>query len=167
VTDVTVRLLDEADWQTYRGIRLASLESDPDAFAASLDEEHAYDEALWRARMRRSRRLLAERGADEVGVASVGQARDEDGKTEGVAELFGMWVRPQDRGTDVARELVTAATSQARRDGYRQLRLWVSTDNGRAIGFYSGYGFRPGDDRRPMVTDDSVEEVAMVMPLSS
>jgi GNAT superfamily N-acetyltransferase len=150
VTELTVRLLDEAEWETYRRIRLASLESDPDSFAAGLDEEQEYDEELWRTRMRRSRRLIAERGDDEVGVASVGQARDEDGQAEGVAS-----------------ELVTAAAGQARRDGYRQLRLWVSTDNGRAIGFYSGYGFRPGDERRPMVTDESVEEVAMVMPLSS
>lgn len=162
-----MRVLDEAEWHIYRRIRLSSLESDPEAFAAGLDEEQEYDEELWRARMRRSRRLLAERGEDEVGVASVGQARDEDGMAEGVAELFGMWVRPQDRGTNVAAELVTAAASQARRDGFRQLRLWVSTDNGRAIGFYSGYGFRPGDERRPMVTDESVEEIAMVMPLSS
>lgn len=162
-----MRVLDEADWQTYRRIRLSSLESDPEAFAAGMDEEQEYDEDLWRARMRRSRRLLAERGDDEVGVVSVGQARDDDGKAEGVAELFGMWVRPQERGTGVAAELVTAAASQARRDGYRQLRLWVSTENGRAIGFYSGYGFRPGDERRPMVTDESVQEVAMVMPLSA
>ncbi len=161
-----MRLLDEADWQTYRRMRLASLEADPEAFVASLGEEQKHDEEMWRARMRRSRRLLAERDGQEVGVASVGQARDEDAKAEGVAELFGMWVRPQDRGTNAAWELVTAAADQARHDGYRLLRLWVSTENGRAIGFYSSYGFRPGDDRRPMVTDESVQEVAMVMPLS-
>ena len=162
-----MRVLDEAEWETYRRIRLASLESDPTAFAAGLDEEQEYDEELWRTRMRRSRRLLAARGDDEVGVVSVGQARDDDAKAVGVAELFGMWVRPQDRGTDAAREMVTAAAAQARHDGDRLLRLWVSTENGRAIGFYSGYGFRPGDDRRPMVTDESVQEVAMVMPLST
>jgi ribosomal protein S18 acetylase RimI-like enzyme len=166
MTDVTVHLLDEADWQTYRRLRLASLEADPDAFAAGLTEEREYDEDLWRARMRRSRRLRARRGEDDAGVASVGQARDDEGIFEGVAELFGMWVRPEMRGTGVAWQLVTAAAEQARRDGYRQLRLWVSTDNGRAIGFYSSYGFRPADERRPMVTDASVEEVAMVLPLS-
>jgi ribosomal protein S18 acetylase RimI-like enzyme len=166
MTEVTVHLLDEADWQTYRRLRLASLESDPDAFAAGLAEEQAYDEDLWRARMRRSRRLQARRGDDDAGVASVGQARDAEGIDEGVAELFGMWVRPDLRGTGVAWQLVTAAADQARRDGYRQLRLWVATDNGRAIGFYSSYGFRPADERRPMVTDASVEEVAMVLPLA-
>jgi ribosomal protein S18 acetylase RimI-like enzyme len=42
----------------------------------------------------------------------------------------------------------------------------VSTDNGRAIGFYSSYGFRPADERRPMTTDETVEEVAMTLPLA-
>jgi ribosomal protein S18 acetylase RimI-like enzyme len=166
MTEVTVHLLDEADWQTYRRIRLKSLESDPEAFAATVAEEQGYDEELWRARMNRSRRLLAQRGDDDAGVASVGQARDADGIEEGIAELFGMWVRPELRGTGIAWHLVMAAAAQAHRDGFRQLRLWVSTDNGRAIGFYSSYGFRPADERRPMVTDDSVEEIAMVLPLS-
>ncbi|MDQ4085737.1 MAG: GNAT family N-acetyltransferase [Actinomycetota bacterium] len=166
MTEVTVDVLSEDDWQTYRRLRLASLESDPDAFAADQAEEQAYDEELWRARMRRSRRLLARRGEEEAGVASVGQARDDEGIAEGVAELFGMWVRRELRGTGVAWHLVTAAADQARQDGYRQLRLWVATDNGRAIGFYSSYGFRPADERRPMVTDASVEEVAMVLPVA-
>ncbi len=165
MSDVVVRALDEDDWQDYRRLRLASLESDPDAFASGLAEEQEYDEDLWRQRMRRSRRLVAGRDGDELGVASVGQARDEDGMLEGIAELFGMWVRPDARGTGVAWELVTAAADQARSSGYRQLRLWVSTDNGRAVGFYSSYGFRPADERRPMTTDASVEEVAMTLPL--
>ncbi len=165
MSDVTVRVLGEDEWQDYRRLRLASLEADPEAFASDVAEEREYDEALWRERMRRSTRLLASRDNDELGVASVGQARDEDGKLEGVAELFGMWVRPDARGTGVAWELVTAAAEQARRAGHRQLRLWVSTENGRAIGFYSSYGFRPGDDRRPMTTDASVEEVAMTLPV--
>ena len=165
MTEVTVRVLDEDDWQDYRRLRLASLESDPDAFASTHTEEQGYDERLWRARMNRSRRLVASRDGDDVGVASVGEARDEDGVQEGVAELFGMWVRPELRGSGIAWRLLTAAADQARRDGHRQLRLWVATDNGRAVGFYSSYGFRPADDRRPMTTDSSAEEIAMTLPL--
>ena len=166
MADVTVRVLVEEDWQTYRQLRLAALERDPDSFAADLAEEEGYGEERWRDRIRRSRRLVASRGGDDVGVASMGQARDEEGIMDGVAELFGMWVSPQARGSGVAWELVTAAARQARKDEHQQLRLWVSTDNGRAIGFYSSYGFRPADERRPMTTDDTVEEVAMTFPLA-
>jgi ribosomal protein S18 acetylase RimI-like enzyme len=166
MAEVTVQVLGEEDWQAYRRMRLASLREDPDAFVASLAEEQEYAESLWRTRMQRSRRLLARRDGDDAGVVSVGPARDEDDLQEGIAELFGMWVVPQLRGTGVAWQLVTAAADQARRDGHRHLRLWVGTDNGRAIGFYSSYGFRPADDRRPMRTDDSLEEIAMTLPLA-
>jgi ribosomal protein S18 acetylase RimI-like enzyme len=166
MAEVTVQLLGEDDWQTYRRLRLASLREDPDAFVAGLAEEQEYDEPQWRARMQRSRRLVALRDGDAAGVVSVGLARDDEGVQEGIAELFGMWVVPELRGTGVAWRLVTAAADQARRDGHRHLRLWVGTDNGRAIGFYSSYGFRPADDRRPMRTDDSLEEIAMTLPLA-
>jgi len=161
-----VRVLDEDDWQIYRRMRLAALQHDPESFVATHDEEQDYPEERWRDRIRRSRRMVASRDGEEIAVASVGQARDADGIMEGIAELFGMWVSPDARGTGVAWELVTAAANQARKDGHRHLRLWVSTDNGRAIGFYSSYGFRPADERRPMTTDDTVEEVAMTLPLA-
>jgi ribosomal protein S18 acetylase RimI-like enzyme len=166
MAEVTVHVLGEEDWQAYRRLRLASLQEDPDAFVADLTEEQEHDEALWRARMQRSRRLLARRDGEDAGVVSVGGARDEEGVQEGIAELFGMWVVPGLRGTGVAWRLVAAAADQARRDGHRHLRLWVGTDNGRAIGFYSSYGFRPADERRPMRTDDSLEEIAMTLPLA-
>jgi hypothetical protein len=50
----------------------------------------------------------------------------------------------------------------------------VGTDNGRAVAFASGIGFRPTDFRRPMRVgttngaapdDDLPEEIAMVLPL--
>ncbi len=166
MTDVTVRVLAEDGWEDYRALRLASLESDPESFVASLQDEQDYPEERWRDRIRRSRRLVASRDGEDLGVASVGAAKDADGEIDGVAELFGMWVRPPARGSGVAWQLVTAAAERAREDGFRQLRLWVSTDNGRAVGFYSSYGFRPADQRRPMRTDESSEEVAMTLPLT-
>lgn len=165
MAEVTVQVLDDEEWQTYRQIRLASLKSDPEAFASSLDEEQQYDEAFWRARLQRGKRLLALSDEEEAGVASVGPAPDEEEPQEGVGELFGMWVRPEFRGSGVAWQLVNAAADQARQDGNRALRLWVATDNGRAVGFYSSYGFRPTDDRRAMASDSSTEEIAMILPL--
>ena len=45
---------------------------------------------------------------------------------------------------------------------------WVGTDNGRAVAFASGMGFRPTDFRRPMRVASEVdgdEEVAMILAL--
>lgn len=169
MSDISVRALGEDEWDQYRAVRLSALEESPEAFVATADEERAYDEAFWRTRMRRSQRLLAEQDGAPVGVASVGQARQEGEKeNEKVAELFGLWVAPAARGTGVATQLVQAGADAARQQGRSHLAYWVGADNGRAVAFASGFGFRPTDSRRPMrvkASDDDEDEVAMVLPL--
>ncbi len=109
--------------------------------------------------------------ASPVGVVSLGEGKDEEGR---VAEIFGLWVAPAARGTGVATKLVEASADRARRDGRTHVSYWVGTDNGRAVAFASGIGFRPTDFRRPMRVastngaepdDDLPEEIAMVLPL--
>ncbi|HET7279270.1 MAG TPA: GNAT family N-acetyltransferase [Dermatophilaceae bacterium] len=165
MSEITVRALTEDDWDQYRSIRLAALEESPEAFVATRAEEEAYDENFWRVRMKRSRRLLAESDGRPVGVASVGDVSSE---TPQVAQLFGLWVRPSSRGTGVATKLVNEGAAQARQLGKTHLTYWVGTDNGRAVAFASGFGFRPTDNRRPMRVksdEDGEEEIAMVLPL--
>jgi GNAT superfamily N-acetyltransferase len=165
MSEITVRALAEDEWERYRDVRLAALEDSPEAFVATAEEERAYDEDLWRARMRRSQRLVAEVDGEPVGVVSLGQA-DED--NERVAELFGLWVSPSARGTGVATQLVQAGAEAARRQGRGHLAYWVGTDNGPAVAFASGFGFRPTDSRRPMRGRDgdrAEDEIVMVLPL--
>jgi ribosomal protein S18 acetylase RimI-like enzyme len=164
MSEITVRALGEDDWQIYRDIRLAALTDAPQAFVATRAEEEALDEHRWRDRLRRSRRLVAERDGSQLGVVSLGKAQD----APGTAELFGLWVAPEARGTGVAWKLVEAGAEQALQDGCSHLSYWVGTDNGRAVAFASSFGFRPGSVRRPMrVTNgaDGAEEMVMVLPL--
>jgi ribosomal protein S18 acetylase RimI-like enzyme len=167
MTDITVRSLGEDDWQDYRSVRLAALRESPAAFVATVDEEEAFDDDLWRERMRRSARLVAERSGEAVGVVSVGRAKSEEGDA---GELFGLWVRPDARGSGVATKLVKHGASLAAARGQSHLVYWVGTDNGRAVAFASGMGFRPTDYRRPMGVvseEDGEEEIAMVLALGS
>lgn len=169
MSEIAVRPLGPDEWTQYRDARLRALQESPEAFVASYEEEREYDEELWRSRMHRSRRLLAEHEGAVVGVASVGASRESE---EGVGELFGLWVAPEQRGHGVARRLLEAAAAQARKDGRTHLVYWVGTDNGRAVAFASSFGFRPTDSRRPMrirgVDDvEDAEEMAMVLPLAT
>lgn len=166
MTEILVRTLSEDEWEQFRAARLAALAESPEAFVSSLAVEQEYDEATWRARMRRAQRLLAEVDGSAVGVASVGTMAD----TEGTAELFGLWVVPAWRGRGVAAALVRSGSEQARSQSFDRVAYWVGTDNGRAVAFASSFGFRPTGRRRPMrvVNDeDGEEETAMVLALGA
>lgn len=167
MADITVRALGEDDWESYRSARLAALTESPEAFVASVEDEDAFPESEWRDRMNRSTRLLAEIEGTTAGVASVGQIRSGDAPK--AAELFGLWVRPTSRGLGVATALVRASARTARDSGKSHLAYWVGSDNGRAVAFASGFGFRPTDSRRPMgvVSEaDGEEEICMILPLA-
>ncbi|HMM95568.1 MAG: GNAT family N-acetyltransferase [Micrococcales bacterium] len=165
MSDITVRPLGVEEWEQYRSMRLTALQESPDAFVASYADEEAEPEEFWRARMERSTRLLAERDGETLGIASVGSVSDEK---PDAAQLFGLFVRSEARGTGVAAALVQAGARVAAEQGRTQLYYWVGTDNGRAVAFASGFGFRPTGMRRPMRVvseDDGEEEIAMTLPL--
>jgi RimJ/RimL family protein N-acetyltransferase len=164
MTEITIRVLGEPDWQLYRQVRLNALEESPQSFTATLDDESARDEQFWRDRMTRSHRLLAERDQQPQGIISLGP--DPDKPLTG--EIFGLYVFPEVRGTGVSWKLVEAAADLAVQDGYRQIFYWVGTDNPRAIGFAKNFGFRlTGHRRASQVTqrDLGEEEIALVMSL--
>jgi len=165
MSEISVHALVEEDWEQYRDIRLAALADSPEAFAATRAEEEVLDEQVWRERLGRARRLIAELDGSPVGVVSLGKGDPEHSIT---AELFGLWVAPPGRGTGVAWKLVEAGASAARADGHRRLGYWVGTDNGPAVAFASSFGFRPTGTRRPMRVaneTDGAEEIVMVLPL--
>lgn len=166
MSDITVRSLDAEEWEQYRTMRLRALAESPEAFVARHDDEEAEPEEFWRARMTRSVRLLAERDGEPLGIASVGAAGDDQ---PDIAQLFGLWVSPEARGTGVAAALVRHGARVAAERGMTQLFYWVGTDNGRAVAFASSIGFRPTGNRRPMRVvseDDGEEEIAMTLPLA-
>jgi GNAT superfamily N-acetyltransferase len=164
MTEIAVRVLDESEWSLYRAVRLRALAESPDAFTATLAEESDREEQFWRDRMTRSYRLLAGRGSVSQGIVSLGPYEQDPS----AAEVFGLYVVPDARGTGVSWRLVEAAAALAAQKGYAQLYYWVGTDNARAIGFAKNFGFRTTSYRRPSRGADleqGEEEIAMMLSL--
>lgn len=147
----------------------------PQAFVARFQDGASYGEDVWRDRMTRARRLVAERADHPVGLVGLG-LHDDDPET---CEVFGLWTAPSARGERAAWALVSAAARKAAEDGCLMLYFWAGSDNAAAIGFASSFGFRPSGERRSVqVADRGIEndgddgdkeqadEVAMVLPLS-
>jgi GNAT superfamily N-acetyltransferase len=164
MNDISVRVLQEDDWQAYREVRLAALRESPEAFLATYAEEALRPEEYWRSRMVQAHRLLAIRDGEPVGVASVDMI---EGAPQS-ADFHDLWVTADARNTGVASRLVQIAVDQAIRDGCSQLYYWVSTENGRAIGFAINAGFRLTSERRTTPIKNSEfgdQEIALVLSL--
>jgi GNAT superfamily N-acetyltransferase len=161
MTEITVRVLEESEWALYREVRLRALAESPGSFTATLADEVDRDEQFWRDRMTHSHRLLGERDSVAQGIVSLGPYEPDPS----AAEVFGLYVVPEARGTGVSWRLVEAAAELAIQEGYQQLYYWVGTDNARAVGFANNFGFRTTDYRRPARGSDIQpgEEIAMVM----
>ena len=167
MSDITVRPLGADDWEQLphraaRGARRSPPTPSSPRTTRRPPNPRSSGARGWNARPGCSPSATAE----PVGIASVGAADDDQPEA---AQLFGLWVSPEARGTGVATELVRAGAPAAATAGKRQLLYWVGTDNGRAVAFASGFGFRPTAQRRPMRVvseDDGEEELAMTLPLA-
>ncbi|MEV5595937.1 GNAT family N-acetyltransferase [Streptomyces sp. NPDC052496] len=151
-----VRPVKADEWQRLRELRLAAL-ADPVAriaFNESFEKVAAYPDDVWQRRAARS-------DEDRDPLTFIGEAPDgswggmvvvrvelegaeEWDDEEPWAHIVGVYVRPEQRGTGLARELFAAAVEWAwsrPEPVVRRIRLWVHEENERALMLYRSLGF--------------------------
>ncbi|MFF0288197.1 GNAT family N-acetyltransferase [Streptomyces sp. NPDC005262] len=111
--------------------------------------------------------VVAERpGQGVIGWACYGPYRA-DGRRLARAELYAIYVLPEQRGTGVGRALMTEILARSAADGFPDLSLWVLEENAPARRFYERAGFAPDGAEEPFqVGGVLVPEVRYVRPLS-
>lgn len=81
--------------------------------------------------------LLAKRGDHVLGCIALKALEP------GVAEIKRLFVRPQARGTGIAKALVEAAIATAQKLGYGEIKLDTLPEMTAAIALYKSFGFVP------------------------
>ena len=94
-------------------------------------------------------RWVAERDGVPVGYVSAGPARDEDAP-EGSAEVFALFVDPDEQGTGTGRLLLQQAAEYLREQGYSHAHLWVVAAAAGPRAFYERCGWAADGVRRPL-----------------
>lgn len=129
------------DWQRYRELRLSALRDPaaPVAFFEPIEDALARSPEGWRQRavshlLRTT--FVVERSGDGGWVGMATALLTEGGHIH----VVGVFLRPEQRGTGLAAELLGAAIAWS---GKREVRLDVHEDNERAARFYRRLGFRP------------------------
>jgi GNAT superfamily N-acetyltransferase len=166
---VTVRVATEADWRTWRDLRLRALSDSPDAFGSTYERELALTEDDWRRRAAGAANAVSV-GAGDPGPAVLAFAGDQPvGIGGGYCDLPGwlhvvaMWTDPAWRGRHVGEQVVNALDEWAGERGLR-LHLDVETTNVAARRLYERCGLVATGETRPLREGSERRVERMVLP---
>jgi ribosomal protein S18 acetylase RimI-like enzyme len=135
---VVVTLLSAEDAISYRELRLLALQSHPEAFGSSFEEESALSESAFAERLTSGAVFGAWSGAQLMGCA--GLVGREKTKLRHKAALWGMFVRPEARGCGLGKRLLDEVIAYAR-PRFQEVLLTVVEGNAAAHRLYISAGF--------------------------
>jgi RimJ/RimL family protein N-acetyltransferase len=165
-SSLKVRRLETRDIAGYRELRLEGLKDHPEAFASSWDHEADKPLSWWAERLERNAVLGG--WVDSSPLVGVAGFRAQDGvKVRHKGLLWGMYVRPEARGTGLAAALVQHVIEHAR-PVVEEICLTVVASNAAARRLYTAAGFREyGLERRALkVGSEYYDEVLMALRLN-
>ena len=154
------------DWRELRDLRLTALEDPiaPVAFTEPYDRAVTRSEDFWRKRAGQARngRPVTTLAGETPGGSWAGMLVVY--VEEGDANVVGVYVRPEHRGSGLARQLFDAARSWAwARGDVVRMRLEVHEGNPRAEAFYRRYGFTRTGSSKPDPNDPTALEWEMTL----
>jgi len=135
---LSIRRLSPSVADTFRSIRLEALQNDPEAFGSTFEKESAQPDQYFIDRVTRNAVFGGFTGEKLLGVAGFYPLEGTKMKHKGV--LWGMYVRPEARGTGLAAALVEDLLQYASAQ-VEQVQLTVAAGNPRARRFYQRMGF--------------------------
>jgi RimJ/RimL family protein N-acetyltransferase len=139
-----IRILEAADVESYRHLRLESLTTDPEAFGSTYEREAAFSLETVRDRLVPTdyKFTMGAYDGKDMLVGIVTFVRDTNAKTAHKGNVYGMFVSPDWRGKGVGRALMAAMLQKASaQSGLEQVNLTVVTDNAPARKLYESLGF--------------------------
>jgi RimJ/RimL family protein N-acetyltransferase len=161
-----VRRLETSDVEDYRDLRLEGLKNHPEAFASSWEHEAGKLLTWWAERLEAN--TVFGGWANSSRLVGVAGFRVQDvAKLQHKGVLWGMYVRPEARGTGLAAALVQQVVEHAR-TVVEEVCLTVVTSNAAARRLYRAAGFQEyGLERRALkVGSEYYDEVLMALPLA-
>ena len=164
-----LRLLDAADANAFREIRLAGLAESPASFGSSVEDEQSRTIGEWQERVTPSESSAVFGAFAEMNLVGVVRVVRESGrKQEHRVSIASMYVAPVARRRGVAAELLQQALSHAQSwVGVRQAELAVTAGNESAVQLYRRFGFQQYGRAPAVLLVDGVyhDELLMVRVL--
>jgi ribosomal protein S18 acetylase RimI-like enzyme len=146
---MTIRTTRAEDARQLRELRLEALRSHPIAFTADLSESEAFDDQHWVERAvagagdgREAVYVADASGGRLVGMSGIYTPPNRP-KLAHSGTIWGVYVRPEARGSGVGKALVNACVEWARAKGLVIVKLSATTEPPTAQRCYERCGFEP------------------------
>ena len=143
---VNVSLLNEAEWERLRNIRLRALKENPEAFGANFDEVRSQSQNIWMKGFEKEDYLIASIDGLDVGMLYIEVLNGDHGAT---CWIGGCWTDSAYRGKGVMRALFNYIDENADAKNWTRQGLGVWTDNFDAIKAYELLGFKFAGEKMP------------------
>jgi len=147
------------DWESYKNIRLESLQNEPQAYSSNLAKELAYSSEKWISRLQpysidfKSMNLLLIDLSNNKIVGTVGFYSME----EGIAEIVGLYVNKSFRDKHLGYTLMGFIIDQiGLTNDYKEIRLSVNEKQFTALSLYKKLGFNITDKSDTTLGDGNV-----------
>jgi GNAT superfamily N-acetyltransferase len=154
-----VRPVNSTELDRLHALRLEALAESPGAFGSTFEIEAARDPVSRMPWMTDGVAVVADDGEGWHGLAT-------GTVTEGVVNVFAMWVRPERRREGIAQALLDAVLAWGIEQHARSARLGVVDDNSGAAALYRSNGFAPTGAREPLRSDPTHDVVYLMRPLT-
>lgn len=138
-----IRKLQSSDAEKYFVLRLEALQTNPEAFASSYEEESKNTPEIYQNRLEGdfSYTFGAFEQEELIGVASL--VLEQKNKIKHRGNIYGVYVTPEKRGFGVARKIMEVSIKKARQlEGVEQIHLTVTASNEPAKKLYQSLGFK-------------------------
>lgn len=161
-----IRVLESNDANEYRKIRLEALQTNPESFSSSYEEEKDYPLERYEGRLKGGESLTFGAFFEEQLIGVVTLIFETKNKLRHRANIAAMYVNPNNRKQGIGKGLMLEAINKAKTiNGIEQIYLGVVSTNEAAKKLYNSLGFETyGIDKKALKVDKTYfDDELMVM----
>ena len=157
--NISIRQIDEKDWENFRSIRLKALRSDPEVFGSNYEKESAKSDDDWIEWVNREngRIFLIYDGSKLIGMTGIyfGDGA-EDRET---AFLWGSWLEPEYRRKGISKQMYEMRIAAAKQEPEIKKVVVSHRESNLASRFANRkHGFKLTNRKEKVWSDGKVED---------